>query len=139
MKKGGTTTLSVDGDGDQVSIKSAEGQIVHQEGGAGAIFPVHAPQYPGSAVMYSTAFAAAEGGNSTTIMQQTSDGMAEVLAFYKGKLTAADLKVMVETTMADSAMLVVGTDSSSDPSVILNLSRDESGTTTITLMTGAGR
>jgi ABC-type enterochelin transport system substrate-binding protein len=133
--EGGRSTVSVKGDGEQVTVKTADGEVVYQQGAQGAQFPDHAPQYPGSKVISFANFAGAEGAMGSNYTQHTNDSVEAVMAFYKQRATAAGLKIMMEQTMADSATIAAGDESADQLGAMITVARD--GETTMISITAS--
>ena len=43
---GQSATVSIKGDGEKVTVRSANGEVVYQQGAQGAFFPAYAPNIP---------------------------------------------------------------------------------------------
>lgn len=136
---GESATVSVKGDGEKVTVQSAEGEVVYQQGAQGAVFPAYAPQYPGSTVTSSANFEGAKGAQGATLTQQTGDGVDKVLAFYKKKVTAAGLKVVMEQSAGDTATLVAAKEGANEMGVMISAAADGAGSTTISMSSGMGQ
>lgn len=103
-------TVTVSEDDATTTFKTEEGEAVIRQGddaASAANFPAHAPQYPGSTVKASANFSGKDGKTGGMIAQETGDDTAKVMAFYKEKITAAGLKIGMETTTPDGGMMAV--------------------------------
>jgi hypothetical protein len=124
-------TISADSSGNNATIKTDKGSITANTGSTGAVFPVGAPQYPGSTITGNMSFSGMDQGkgNSKTITSETTATPAEVAAFYKAKMAEAKLPITSEMTTQETAMLTSG-DASGKNTVSIMASVD-SGKTSI--------
>lgn len=136
---GQTAEVTVQGDGEKVTVQSSDGEVVYQQGAKGADFPAYAPQYPGSTVTSSANYTATKGAQGATLTQQTGDDVARVLAFYKQKVSAAGLKIVMEQTAGDTATLVAANEGSQEIGVMISVAGDGAGLTTISISAGMGQ
>jgi len=137
--KGQSATVSVKGDGEKVTVRSADGEVVYQQGAQGSVFPAYAPQYPGSIVTSSASFEGAKGAQGATLTQKTSDDVGKVIAFYKQQVAAAGLKVVMEQSAGDAATLVAAKEGADEMGVMISAAADGAGSTTISMSSGMGR
>lgn len=72
------------------------------------------------------------------VTQRTGDDPAKVMAFYKGKLTEAGMKIGMETTTPEGGLLVVGTPGQ-DSGMMITVSKDGDGKTTVAFLGGQGK
>jgi hypothetical protein len=101
---GRTTTATISTEKEKVTIKSNEGNTTMELNGT-AKFPDGAPQYPGSKVT-NTVQSSGDGKSSNTVEIETNDSPADVLAFYKAKITDAKRPIAGETTSPSGGMIM---------------------------------
>jgi len=136
---GQTARVTVQGDGEQVKVQSADGDVVYQQAAKGVVFPAYAPQYPGSTVTSSANYAATKGAQGATLTQQTGDNVGKVIVFYKQKLSAAGLKVVMEQTAGNTATLVAAKEGSQTMGAMISAAGDRAGSTTISISAGVAQ
>lgn len=102
---GDTTFTSNDKDG-TATISNDRGTLSATTGAeaANTKMPDFAPQYPGSTIE-SVLNTDTAGGKSQMINLNTGDAPAKVTEFYKGKLSAAGLKIGMDMTTAETGMV----------------------------------
>jgi predicted small lipoprotein YifL len=107
---GKKVTFSADDNGKDATIKTADGTMTATSGSSNIPFPAAAPQYPGATVTGSMNFDASVQGKgiAKNITLETSDPIAQVGAFYKAKMTAANMPISSEMNSPESFALTSG-------------------------------
>jgi hypothetical protein len=107
---GKKVTFAADKDGKNATIKTADGTMTATTGASSIPFPAAAPQYPGATVTGSMNFdsTTAGKGSSKNITLETTDAIAQVGAFYKAKMTAANMPISAEMNSPESFSLTSG-------------------------------
>ena len=130
---GKKVTLSADKDGKTSTIKTAEGTMTATAGASSIPFPDAAPEYPGATVTGSMSMDATVNGkgSSKSITLETSDAIAQVGAFYKAKMTAANLPISAEMNSPEAFSLTSGDGSAG--ATLSVLASSDSGKTSIVI------
>jgi predicted small lipoprotein YifL len=107
---GKKVTIAADNDGKNATIKTADGTMTATSGASNLPFPAAAPQYPGATVTGSMNFDASSQGNgiAKNITLETTDTIAQVGAFYKAKMTEANMPISSEMNSPESFALTSG-------------------------------
>jgi hypothetical protein len=105
---GSTATATVDTKDEKVTIKTNEGNMTMELNGS-AKFSNAAPQYPGSKITNSMQ-SRSDGKSSNMVEMETNDSPADVLAFYRAKMTEAKRPIAGETTSPAGGMIMSGGD-----------------------------
>ena len=106
--EGKKQSIDVTDAGGKRTVKSADGLIKAEgtRGGANAVFPVYAPQYP-SAKVVSTVNMDMAGKKVQMIVQHSNDSEDKVVAFYKSGFQNASKKI-AEHKSETGFMLIEG-------------------------------
>lgn len=131
--EGNKRSVEVAEDGDTRVVKSDDGMIsaVGHKGGEKAKFTAVAAQYPGSNIA-SVVDLDMGGIKRHTIVLQSNDTPAAIIAFYKGKAEAAGEKLsMVEGS--NSTLLAIGGRNLADAPVTISVDGKAGGMTTIAM------
>jgi hypothetical protein len=130
-------TMTVGEDDGTTTIKTEDGEAVIRQGVAGAKFPAFAPQYPGSLVTASANFSGKDNESGSMVTQETTDTPDKVMAFYKGKLTEAGMKIAMETNTPEGGMMAVESkEGGKKGGMMIIINKDAGGKTSITFTGG---
>jgi hypothetical protein len=109
--KDGNVTISGSGNGEHMTIKSADGTAVmdiNPNGGVHAVMPDFAPLYPGANVTSSIGGANPNGSKGAQVTFTVNAAPADVIAFYKQKSDAAGLAQTVNADVNGTVMFEAG-------------------------------
>ncbi len=118
----------------EVSSNSAEkASVFVNHGNANGSFPIYAPRYPGALAASSMAFETSLGLVGTTIVMETPDERARVVAFYTNAAAEGGRKILMETISTRSTMIMVANAAVGEPDVAITVAEAGDGMRTIAI------
>jgi hypothetical protein len=87
------------------TVKSDDGKVTMEQNGA-AKFSDEAPQYPGSTITSTMRSTSDDGKTSGAVEMETGDSPADVIAFYKAKMTAAKRTILNEMSSPETGLIM---------------------------------
>jgi len=111
----GKVTKSSDGTINVTTTDGASATIVTEGGALSAssakvaeTLPAFAPLYPGAKVISTMTGSDAGGGSGSVVVLESADSLADITAFYDGRIAASGVKQQMKMDQDGSAMRAVG-------------------------------
>lgn len=130
-------------DGETMTFEASDGgKATMATGGAAmdaaaseiaATLPAFAPLYPGAKVISTISGSDGSGGSGKVITLETSDTMAEILAFYDARIADTGAVSQMKMDQAESAMRAVGDQEGRSGTMIMVSDAGDARTITLTV------